>query len=210
MNYFYDILLNFNEELYDFYEWDQKDNIEFIKKIPLFRVSSKTLKDNLKYQTKFNKELIELIKNKTIVKKREPLESTFLIADGKNALALELNDDGKVTARSKLMISDEINLIESMFSLKEIELSYEKLKKYPERTEIRQIETIKKIIHLEIETLYKEKKKSKLQYLYYEWFNKREKNMELIVKEMKEELQKDYTETLNLIYDLIKLSYHKV
>ena len=70
MNYYYDIVLNLNEELYEFYEWEENDSIDFIKKIPLFRVSTKTLKDNLKYQTKFNQDLIEQIKNKTIIKKK--------------------------------------------------------------------------------------------------------------------------------------------
>ena len=42
MNYYYDIVLNLNEELYEFYEWEENDSIDFIKKIPLFRVSTKT------------------------------------------------------------------------------------------------------------------------------------------------------------------------
>ena len=33
MKYIYDIILNFNERLYEFYEWKDNDDIEYIKKI---------------------------------------------------------------------------------------------------------------------------------------------------------------------------------
>ena len=71
MYYYYDILLNFTEndgELFEFYEWEENDNIEFIKKIPLFKVSTSNLKILLKYQVKFAEEILEQIKNKTILK----------------------------------------------------------------------------------------------------------------------------------------------
>ena len=40
MNYIYDIVLNFNKEYYSFYEWNRKDNIINVKKIPLFLVDN--------------------------------------------------------------------------------------------------------------------------------------------------------------------------
>ena len=45
MNYFYDLFLNFNEENIYFYEWDEFDNIEHFKRIPVFQVNNKTLND---------------------------------------------------------------------------------------------------------------------------------------------------------------------
>ncbi|MCI9279175.1 MAG: DUF3603 family protein [Bacilli bacterium] len=210
MNYYYDIVLNLNEELYEFYEWEENDSIDFIKKIPLFRVSTKTLKDNLKYQTKFSQTMIEQIKNKTIIKKNENLENIFLISDTKNALALEINNEGLVINRSKLLVSDEMNLIEMIYSLKEVKIEYEKIKKYEARKELRQIEKIKKLIKCEIDLLYQEKNRSKLKYLYYEWFNTVENSLEKMYEEMNTELEKNFSEKLNNIYDLIKLSYHKI
>lgn len=210
MNYYYDIVLNLNEELYEFYEWEENDSIDFIKKIPLFRVSTKTLKDNLKYQTKFSQTMIDQIKNKTIIKKNENLENIFLISDTKNALALEINNEGLVINRSKLLVSDEMNLIEMIYSLKEVKIEYEKIKKYEARKELRQIEKIKKLIKCEIDLLYQEKNRSKLKYLYYEWFNTVENSLEKMYEEMNTELEKNFSEKLNNIYDLIKLSYHKI
>ena len=62
MIYIYDILLNFNNErLIDFYEWEVTDDIYDIKRIPLFRVDSKTIND-LEFNTvKFNNEFLDKI-----------------------------------------------------------------------------------------------------------------------------------------------------
>ena len=44
MNFIYDIVLNFNKDYYDFFEWNKKDNIISIKKIPLFFVKNDIFK----------------------------------------------------------------------------------------------------------------------------------------------------------------------
>lgn len=212
MYYYYDVLLNFgiDGELYEFYEWEEEDNVEFIKKIPLFRVSLDCLKDTLKYKTKFDSSLVEQIKEKTIVKGSTESLNTFLISDSKNTLALEVNEEGKVISRSKLLPSDELNISEVMFTMRESTLHYEKLEKYPSITTLRQERKIKKLIQQEIDTLYEENNTSKLKYLYYEWFNKNNDNIEEIYKEMASSLQKEYNDNLSVVYDFIKLSYHNM
>lgn len=212
MYYYYDVLLNFgiDGELYEFYEWEEEDNVEFIKKIPLFRVSLDCLKDTLKYKTKFDSSLVEQIKEKTIVKGSTESLNTFLISDSKNTLALEVNEEGKVISRSKLLPSDELNISEVMFTIRESTLHYEKLEKYPSITTLRQERKIKKLIQQEIDTLYEENNTSKLKYLYYEWFNKNNDNIEEIYKEMASSLQKEYNDNLSIVYDFIKLSYHNM
>lgn len=212
MYYYYDVLLNFGTDgdIYEFYEWESEDNVEFIKKIPLFRVSLDCLKDNLKYKTKFDSSFIEQIKEKTIVKGSTENLNTFLISDSKNTLALEINEEGVVISRSKLLPSDELNISEVMFTMRESTLHYEKLEKYKMNTTLRQERKIKKLIEQEIDTLYKENNTSKLKYLYYEWFNKNNDNIENIYKEMTSSLQKGYNGNLKRVYDFIKLSYHNM
>ena len=80
MYYYYDVLLNFtsDDELFSFYEWEESDQVEFIKKIPIFRTSNICLLDNLQYKIKYETTLVEQIKNKTIVKSKHSLENTFL------------------------------------------------------------------------------------------------------------------------------------
>lgn len=210
MYYYYDVLLNFtsDNELFSFYEWEESDQVEFIKKIPIFRTSNTCLLDNLQYKIKYETALVEQIKNKTIVKSNHSLENTFLISDSKNALALELNDEGLVISRSRLLLSDELNLSEVMFTMKESTLSYEKLEKYPISTTLRQESKIKKLIKCEIDTLYQEKNLSKLKYLYCEWFNKNNEDIECIYKEMTNSLHRGYDNNLKRVYDFIKLSYN--
>lgn len=213
MYYYYDILLNFQDDnnLFNFYEWEETDAIDFIKKIPLFKISNESFKELLQYRVQFDREFLESIKNKTILKNtKENLKNTFLISDSKDALALELDENGTVINRSRLLLSDEINLSEIMFTMKETKLEYKKLKKYEESTDIRQIEEIKKLINCEINTLYKSKNLNKLKYLYYEWFNKKNNDIDIIYKEMQLNLNSKYDENQKRIYDLIKRSYKKL
>ncbi len=214
MYYYYDILLNFAEsdnELYEFYEWEEHDNIEFIKKIPLFKVSTSNLKILLKYQVKFAEEILEQIKNKTILKNfNSTLPYCLLVCDTKNSLALELNEQGEVISRSHLLLCDEINLNEIMYTMKEQKLKFEKLNKYPHNADIRQIAEIKKIIACEIKTLYEQQNISKLKYLYFEWFDKTSDDLQNIYKEMCFDLQQKFSPKHQNIYEIIKLSYDKV
>ena len=48
MDYYYDVLLNFQDNYYMFYEWDEDDTIEYVKKIPLIHVDSKTILNMIK------------------------------------------------------------------------------------------------------------------------------------------------------------------
>ena len=40
MKYAYDVVLNFNDEFYNFYEWDTDDTIAYVKKIPIYKVTN--------------------------------------------------------------------------------------------------------------------------------------------------------------------------
>ena len=48
MNYIYDIVLNFQDNYYQFFEWNRKDKIKNISKIVVYRVNDQDLY-NLKY-----------------------------------------------------------------------------------------------------------------------------------------------------------------
>jgi hypothetical protein len=213
MYYYYDVLINLENknDLYEFYEWVETDNIEFIKKIPLYRVSLATLKDLMEYRVKFSSDLLEEIKDKTILKNaNNTILYAFIVSDTKNALALILNGDGNVICRSKLLLSDEINLNEIMYTMEEVNLSYTKKDKYKNRNCLRQVAKIKELIKKEIDTLYENNNISKLKYLYFEWFNKQNNDIENIYKEMNNSLKDNYSENEERIYELIKQTYNKV
>ena len=209
MNYFYDIKVNFDEkQLYEFYEWQKKDNIERIKKIPLNLVSSKTMKDFLSYNIVVEKSFLEKIINKTENYNGEKIKYASIFADSKTSLVVEFNEEGKSMFKSKLLLNDDLNIIEIVHNLNKTILKYsiEKEKKVL-RTTLRQETEIKKVLNLEIDTFYEKKDVLKLKYLYYEWLNEKNNDIDKIYKILKEKLKEDLTKRTFEIYEIIKLSY---
>jgi len=43
MNYVYDVLLNFQDYAYEFYEWNIDDEITHVRKVPMVRISTEQL-----------------------------------------------------------------------------------------------------------------------------------------------------------------------
>ena len=72
MIYIYDIILNWtdNDKVYEFFEWEQNDDVDHIKKIPLFKIGKDVFdklvkkaenvdllnKDNIHEETHMDKE----------------------------------------------------------------------------------------------------------------------------------------------------------
>ncbi len=210
MDYYYDILLNLEEQYFAFYEWDSDDNIEFIKKIPVFHIDSKTLTNMVENVIKIEENILLEIENKTKLKQNTYLKYTALFSDGKNSLAIEFNDEGISINKSSLLLEDEININEFMYNVNVRKIKIDVIKKNKLLKETRQDLKIKKIITMEIETMYAKKEFSKLKYLYLEWFLELENNIEKMKERMLRKLNEKLTEREYEIYELIKLSYNNV
>ena len=61
MAYIYDILLNFLDYPYEFFEWNDNDDIKYIKKVPLFKVKTDILIDILENDIIIDKSFLERI-----------------------------------------------------------------------------------------------------------------------------------------------------
>lgn len=214
MNYYYDIILNWSENIpYSFYEWNDFDYLELIKKIPFIRIKHKNLIDIWSNDIKISPEVLNNIKDKTLVSGKVSIckiDYACLFTDSKNVIAIEFNEKGESINRSKLLIDDEMNALEVSYSLKEEEIEYEILKKLEEEKTLRQISEAKKLISLEINNLYKNKELSKLRYLFYEYKGEKSEDINKIYNTLNEELESNFNEDFFRIYDIIKLSYHKV
>jgi len=210
MNYYYDLLLNFQDKYCMFYEWDEKDNIEYIKKIPLFHIDSKTFLDMFSKIIRVNKEFLNTIENKTKLKHNNYLKYTTIFSDGKNSIALEFNEDGLVINKSSLMVEDELNINEFMYNINKIKLDY--IIEYDDtrNKEIRQELNIKRLLKIEIKNMYDKKEFSKLKYIYLEWFNELLDNVDKMYNIMLEKINGTLTDREYKIYELIKLSYNNV
>lgn len=161
MNYYYDIILNWNEnEAYEFYEWNDTDYLELIKKIPLIRIKHKIFLDLVSNKIKVSPEFLNMIQDKTLISGKNLINNityAALLTDNKNVIAIEFDKEGNSISYSKLLIDDELNVLESTFNLKEYNLEYEILNKLPLNSNIRQENEAKKVISLEINNLYQKK-----------------------------------------------------
>lgn len=214
MNYYYDIILNWNEnEAYEFYEWNDTDYLELIKKIPLIRIKHKIFLDLVSNKIKVSPEFLNMIQDKTLISGKNLINNityAALLTDNKNVIAIEFDKEGNSISYSKLLIDDELNVLESTFNLKEYNLEYEILTKLPLNSNIRQENEAKKVISLEINNLYQKKDLSKLKYLYYEFKKEKSDDASYIYETLNQELNNNFSEDILKLYYIIKLSYHNV
>ena len=93
MNYYYDVVLNFSDELINFYEWEESDSLEYFKKIPLVLVSSKQYKEIVSHDIKVSQDFLESIKEKS---KSNLSDSLYMVifADKNGSTAIEFDESG--------------------------------------------------------------------------------------------------------------------
>ena len=209
MNYYYDLTLDFLENSYPFYEIQESDEFLNIKKIPLFQVDSKTLKDFLLYQVKVDRKFLDQIKNKTITL-TGTITYAAILADKNNAWAFKFKKSGECVNYSALALNEELNLLEVIYTVKKINIAYEKLGKKDKNKLTRKEEKIKNLILKELTKLYEEHNIAKMQYLYLEWCDKLESNINVIYEEMQKKINNFVGEKEEKVSKLIEISYNNV
>ena len=111
MIYIYDIILNFNSVFYEFYEWDSKDNLTFIRKIPLVKVDTNFINDILTKKVVIDDPIVLEITNKceiTSCKKANKIKYACLFTDSLKVIGVILNDKKQIIKVSDLLL-DEAN-----------------------------------------------------------------------------------------------------
>ncbi len=208
MNFYYEIKLNFNDsDLFKFYEWSKNDKLDLIKKIPLIKVKTSLFKEICLNNFKISEEIFNYISGRTICKDNIKIDNACIFCDTKNCIAIEFNKNRESISRSSLLLEDENNICEIAYSLKYKDIEIEKLNEIECTHEFRQETKIKNTIIKEILELYKNKDVNKLKYLYYEWFNENEINLDIIVKNMLKDIKKEFKSIHYEIYNIIKMSY---
>ena len=182
MNYVYDILVNFNENLYDFYDWNLNDPVTHIRRIPIYKVTSKQFYEIKNYQVEFDSKFLETIKNRTEFfsgRNIKIMKYAFLLTDGLDIMGIFIGDSIKYTS---LQMDEELDILED-FRFKESHLDYQitSTKNAMILKTRYQIEQINKM-RQKLNDLIKENNISKIQYIYYECFNEKEKQISLILE----------------------------
>ena len=213
MTYIYDVLLNFSdtERIVEFFEWNNNDSIDHIKRIPLIRISSKSLNDLINNNIVVEKEFLDKIKDLTLMyKKTKNLEYAVLITDLNKVIAFEFNKEGKIIAKSGLLLDEEEEIIEESYDLKEENLNYKIESKINNNIFLTREEQKKqKYLLLELDNIVKENNKNKLNFLYHEIFLKDKLTFEEKYLKLKEDIEKNYTSKYNNLYEIVRLTYIK-
>lgn len=184
MNYIYDVYLNFSKEAYEFFEWKDNENIEHIRKIPIFKINSKSLYDILYNIVKIEDKYVNLIKNKTEKYNFEILEYVTLLTDGYICLAIKTSGDGKVMFKSKLLIDEEDEIIKIARRYDVDDIKYDVINSNDISFFTKSEKKIRKVLTNEIENAYKNNEYSKLKYLYTEVFDKSIENISKMRKDL--------------------------
>lgn len=196
MVYIYDIVVNFNDKLIDFYDWLEDDYLEHIRKIPMIKVEETIYRDFLENNIVLEESELFRIKNKTEVfsdRKIEKIEYAFLLCSKMEAIAIIFDDRGRITELSRLLTDEELEIIEISKKVNFYNLKYKKESKINKYNDcLREEQKIINDIVLSLKKLKSEKKDELLNYLYYEWFLKETKNKNSY-DELIEDIKKSYT-----------------
>jgi len=207
MNYVYDVLLNFNKEMYEFYDWNLDDFISHIRKILVFRISDKTMNDLINNNVIVDSNFLVKISNRTEMFTKQNIKIinySALFTNGLFVIGLKFDKNGSIVGRSKLLFDEEYDILDSFKEMTEYDLKYRvivinKLDFFKTRKEI----CMKKYI---IENLNKIKNdKEVLKYLYYECFNEKDCDLGKILPKINKSLNNNWESFYDKVYNFFRL-----
>ena len=203
MIYIYDILLNFNNNLINFYEWEENDNIKYVKKIPLIKITTTLLNSIIFDEIEVDNKFLEQIENKIEFYDEEKKEykNSAILSDGHKAISYSfLNNE-----ISSLLLEEEKEALKIANKLETTIIKYkvlqENIKKIDKLT--RKERKIKECLEKEIKDLYNNHKIEKLNYYYYEYFDNISNKKEKVYQDLINSLE-NINEKHIYLYNLIK------
>lgn len=213
INYIYDILLNFTDDKdnLEFFEWNDTDNFDHIKRIPIFKISSSKMKDLINSKIKLKTSYLKLIKNQTTTYKNiKNIKYSSLFCDSDKVIALEFNSKGETIYRSNLLLEEEEDILDEIISLKEEPITYKVLETYKKNNFLTRKENIKqKYLLNELKNLAKNKDYLKFNFLYEETFSKDNLTYKKRYLKFINEIENNYTTKFNNLYEIVRLTYIK-
>ena len=215
MIYIYDILLNFCDPdmIYDFYEWNQNDTIENIKRIKLVHVDRNVLDNLLYYDGEIDSEFLTKIYRTCEVyttKKVKIIDYCSLFSDGDRVIAIEFDCNGKAIYKSKLLIDEEEEIAILANNLEINNVEYKKIEKVLDNRFFTRNEIIiRRYLMKEIEECYEKKNYNKLKFLYQEYFDKEEVSYSKMKKDLLNSIKLCIDEKHKNLYQLLKVTNKK-
>lgn len=205
MVYIYDILLNFNKNLIEYFEWDDKDSIKYVKKIALFKVSSKVIDDFIRKMVIFDDSFLNSVP-KYEMNGFKDAGSVCLFTDNFLVIGVLIKDK-KIVSFSRLLLDEEKEVLETADKIITTDIKYRITgERVLEKSTLTRKELfIKERLIMELDKLFKDKNYDKLLYLYYEYTNKEGKNVESAYNYLKSSLE-NFNEKHKYLFDILLLS----
>lgn len=198
MNYIYDIHLNLEEKLYDFFEWNKTIHI---KKIPIIKVNTDLLHLLISNKIKIDTEYLNKIYNKTeTFNSKVKLNYCSLFSDNSDVIAIQFNDNGISIKKSKLLFNEEIDVTDITYKLKESSINFKILKKDKQTFTTKKQDIDNTFVQKELRNI----DLNKLNYIYFECFGKHETSKTIMLNHIKK-LPINSKAYKNL-YDILKLT----
>ena len=198
MNYIYDIVLNFQDNYYQFFEWNRTDKIKNITKIIVYHVSEQDLTD-----LTYNEVVVDipfLTKLKEDNKKYKKI--MCLISNTRQTIGLLFSNDGKLLKRSSLLFEEETEVNNFAKTLPLTIITYQKNElatpNYNLRIEIEKKESLIKYITETNDILT-------LKYLYYEYFKEECDDYHQIKTKLLNIMEEEWNKKKNNLYKIINI-----
>lgn len=201
MKYAYDVVLNFNDKFYNFYEWNTNDTITYVKKIPIYKVTNGIINEIITNNISLDVSFIETIPVSYIYKEMfiEKVYGLMIMTSTDSSIALNFDNNGKVLKISDIMLDDLEEITNLVNKMKYTNIKYEVLSKKEDRLVIRNDVNMYNFINNKIDSI---NNKDEIKYIYYECFLKNDCNN---INDMKKNIKKYYTKDPEKLYKLLML-----
>lgn len=201
MTFVYDIYVNFQNVCYDFYEWNKKDKIMHIKKIPIFEIPEEIFAKVIANENRIDETSLELILNKTEVFKKKKKITAMLLTNRKDIIAVLLNNNGKIIKKSFLLLDEENSILRNIHKIDFLPLSLLELEKKKAILATRyELEREKFLLEN-----FSHMKEQELIYLYFECFGEIQKDKKIIERELRREILSGNEKISSISYHFLKL-----
>ena len=209
MNFIYNIFLNFNKKIYEFYDWNKEDIIIHIRKILAFKISTKNLKIIKNNVVQIDKKILDKCKNKTEDFNNNNIKYAILLSDGKELIAIKLNKNFITSGKSSLMIDEHQEIVKIINKYKETTLKIKIIKKEKPNNYRTRFETKnEKFINKQLKNIEKEKQEKKLNYICLECFGKTEPTLDKALIKIKKEIVKN-NDNFHKVFKILKFVNQK-
>ena len=198
MNYIYDIVLNFQNNYYQFFEWNRTDKIKNINKIAVYHVSDQDILDLTNNKIIIDNTFLNKLKEDN--KKNKKL--MCLVSNQSQTIGLLFSNDGVLLKRSSLMFEEETEVNNYVKDLPLTKIDYIKNEKQESSNRLR-IEKEKK--DRLIEYIKNTSNELTLKYLYYEYFKEECTNIDTIKETLINVMESEWNNNKSTLYKTISI-----